>query len=150
MPLPLFLAIAASMAAAGGIGTGVHGAVKMKGASDTVKAAGERRNENIRRFESCNGRTAGSMDKLGNLELDILASFEQFSDILEQIQNRPSFREFACDSVPCPATTKRSFPEFPWEQAFCWAALGARLWELRGALRRQEQFETYLKARKKV
>lgn len=106
MPLPLFLAIAASMAAAGGIGTGVHGAVKMKGASDTVKAAGERRNENIRRFESCNGRTAGSMDKLGNLELDILASFEQFSDILEQIQNRPSFREFACDSVTLPRCDK--------------------------------------------
>lgn len=106
MPLPLFLAIAASMAAAGGIGTGVHGAVKMKGANDTMKAAEERHNENIQRFESCNETTAGSMDKLGNLELDILASFEKFSDILEQIQNRPSFREFACDSVTLPRYDK--------------------------------------------
>ena len=46
MPLPLFLGIAAAVAAAGGIGTGVHGAVKMKGANDTVKSAGERHNQN--------------------------------------------------------------------------------------------------------
>ena len=91
MPLPLFLGIAAAVAAAGGIGTGVHGAVKMKGANDTVKSAGERHNKNIQRFESCNSRTAGSMDALGKLELDILASFQQFSDMFEQIQNRPSY-----------------------------------------------------------
>ena len=102
MPLPLFLGIAAAVAAAGGIGTGVHGAVKMKGANDTVKSAGERHNKNIQRFESCNSRTAGSMDALGKLELDILASFQQFSDMFEQIQNRPSFKEFACDSVDLP------------------------------------------------
>ena len=102
MPLPLFLGIAAAVAAAGGIGTGVHGAVKMKGANDTVKSAGERHNKNIQRFESCNSRTAGSMDTLGKLELDILASFQQFSDLFEQIQNRPSFKEFSCDSVDLP------------------------------------------------
>lgn len=102
MPLPLFLGIAAAVAAAGGIGTGVHGAVKMKDANDTVKAAGERHNKNIKRFESSNSRTAGSMDTLGKLELDILASFKQFSDIFEQIQNRPSFKEFASDSVDLP------------------------------------------------
>jgi len=102
MPLPLFLGIAAAVAAAGGIGTGVHGAVKMKGANDTVKSAGERHNKNIQRFESCNSRTASSMDTLGKLELDILASFQQFSDMFEQIQNRPSFKEFACDSVDLP------------------------------------------------
>lgn len=102
MPLPLFLGIAAAMAAAGGIGTGVHGAVKMKGANDTAKSAGERHKKNIQRFEICNSRTAGSMDTLGKLELDVLASFQQFSDTFEQIQNRPSFKEFACDSVDLP------------------------------------------------
>lgn len=102
MPLPLFLGIAAAVAAAGGIGTGVHGAVKMKGANDTVKSAGERHNKNIQRFETCNSRTAGSMDALGTLELDILASFQQFSDLFEQIQNRPSFKEFSSDAVDLP------------------------------------------------
>lgn len=102
MPLPLFLGIAAAVAAAGGIGTGVHGAIKMKGANDTVKSAGDRHNKNIQRFETCNSRTAGSMDALGTLELDVLASFQQFSDLFEQIQNRPSFKEFACDTVDLP------------------------------------------------
>lgn len=102
MPLPLVLGIVAAVAAAGGIGTGVHGAVKMKGANDTVKSVDERHNKNMRHFESCNSRTAGSMDTLGKLELDVLASFQQFSDLFEQIQNRPSFKEFACDSVDLP------------------------------------------------
>ena len=110
MPLPLFLGIAAAVAAAGGIGTGVHGAVKMKGANDTVKSAGERHNKNIQRFESCNSRTAGSMDTLGKLELDVLASFQQFSDLFEQIQNRPSFKEFACDSVDSVSYTHLTLP----------------------------------------
>lgn len=117
MPLPLFLGIAAAVAAAGGIGTGVHGAVKMKGANDTVKSAGERHNKNIQRFESCNSRTAGSMDALGKLELDILASFQQFSDMFEQIQNRPSFKEFACDSVDLPSLRqRRNFRGFRWRR----------------------------------
>ena len=106
MPLPLFLGIAAAVAAAGGIGTGVHGVIKMKGASDTVKSAGERHNKNIQRFESCNGRTARSMDVLGKMELDVLASFTQFSDMFEQIQNRPNFTEFASDSVDLPQYDK--------------------------------------------
>lgn len=102
MPLPLFLGIAAAVAAAGGIGTGVHGAVKFKGASDTVKSAGDRHKKNVQRFETCNSRTAGSMDTLGKLELDILSSFQQFSNTFEQIQNRPSFKEFASDTIDLP------------------------------------------------
>lgn len=102
MPLPLFLGIAAAVAAAGGIGTGVHGAVKMKEANDTVKSAEERHKKNVKRFETCNTKTTKSMDTLGKLELEILASFKQFSDLFEQIQNRPSFKEFACDAVDLP------------------------------------------------
>ena len=111
MPLPLFLGIAAAVAAAGGIGTGVHGAVKMKGANDTVKSAGDRHKKNIQRFETCNSRTAGSMDTLGKLEIDILASFRQFSDLFEQIQNRPSFKEFACDSIDLPHYDKEEISQ---------------------------------------
>lgn len=106
MPLPLFLGIAAGIAAAGGIGTGVHGAVKMKKANDTVKSAGERHKKNVARFESCNTRTATSMDNLGKLEIDILASFQQFSDIFERIQNRPDFKDLVCESVELPRYDK--------------------------------------------
>ncbi|MBP5271012.1 MAG: hypothetical protein ILO42_08655 [Clostridia bacterium] len=102
MPLPLVLGIAAAVAAAGGIGGSVHGAVKMKGAHTTVKSTEERHNKNIQRFETCNARTSKSMDDLGKTELGILASFQEFSDIIEQIQNCPDFAEFTCDSVELP------------------------------------------------
>lgn len=102
MPLPLILGIVAGITAAGGIGTGVHGAVKMKKANDTVKSAGKRHERNIQRFETCNSKTATSMDTLGELELDILSSFQQFSDIFEQIQNRPDFKEFNNSTVDLP------------------------------------------------
>ena len=39
MPLPFILGAAAAIAAVGGVGSGIHGAVKMKDANDTMKAA---------------------------------------------------------------------------------------------------------------
>ncbi len=106
MPLPLVLGIAAAIAVAGGVGAGAHGAVKMKGANDTVKFAEARHKTNISRFETCNTKTAKSMDALGHLELDILASFQEFSAIFEQIQNKPEFKEFCRDNVELPKYDK--------------------------------------------
>ena len=51
MPLPLILGIAAGVAAAGGVGSGAYGAVKMKKASKTMKSANERHQQNMKRFE---------------------------------------------------------------------------------------------------
>lgn len=106
MPLPIFLGIAAAIAAAGGVGSGVHGAVKMKGARDTAKAAGDRNNKNIARFEVCNSRTAKTMDVLGAQELDVLASFQLFSELFEKIQNKPKFREYTTQTVMLPCYDK--------------------------------------------
>ncbi|WP_148581909.1 hypothetical protein [Alkalibaculum bacchi] len=39
MPLPLFLGIGAAIAGAAGIGTGIHGAAKMKEVSGTMESA---------------------------------------------------------------------------------------------------------------
>lgn len=93
MPLPLFLGIAVGAAAVGGIGTGIHGAVKMKDANDTMKYAGERHQKNMKKFESKNKATTKCMDNLGKKEMCILSTFERFSDVFEQIQNRPEFED---------------------------------------------------------
>lgn len=50
MPLPLFLGIGAAIAGAVGVGSGVHGAVKMKEANDTMKAAENRHKGNVERL----------------------------------------------------------------------------------------------------
>lgn len=102
MPLPLLLGIGAAIAGAAGIGSGIHGAVKMKEANDTMESAKSRHERNIERFEKENKTTSEEMDKLGKLELEILHSFSEFSDVFEQIKNRPTFENYSKNGVTLP------------------------------------------------
>lgn len=102
MPLPLILGAAAAVAGLTGVGTGIHGAVKMKEANDTMKAADSHHKRNLAKFEDQNKKTNGDMDKLGSLELKILKSFETFSDLFEKIQNKPEFKEYQKNGVKIP------------------------------------------------
>ena len=99
MPLPIWLIPialkgAAVVAGTTGVGVAAHGAKKMKDANDTAKAAQSRHERNMARFEKENETTTKNMDKLGKLELEILHSFSEFSDLFEQIKNRPTFLSF--------------------------------------------------------
>ena len=102
MPLPLILGIAAGIAAAGGVGAGVHGGVKLKKANDTMKSDDKRHKDNVARFEKTNAKATKAMDDLGTLELTILKSFTTFSEIIEQIHNRPEFSEVKINGVTIP------------------------------------------------
>lgn len=108
MPLPLILGGLAAIAGAAGVGAGVHGAVKMKEANDTQKAAQERHNRNLKRFEQESDKTNREMDSLGTLELSILKDFDQFSEVFEKIQNRPEFKN--------PLREKFQIPEYDKEE----------------------------------
>lgn len=103
MPLPLILGISAAIAAVGGLGSGIHGAVKMKEANDTMKSADSRHKENQARFQETNEKASRAMDKLGSLELEILSSFQEFADTFERIKNRPHFKTYAIDGASIPA-----------------------------------------------
>lgn len=105
MPLPLIIAGIAAAAGAAGVGSGIHGAVKMKEASDTVKAAQKRNEKNVAHLEDCNKSTMEVMDALGNREMKILASFKRFSDAFEKIQNRPEFKDIVKGDVTISAYT---------------------------------------------
>lgn len=108
MPLPFILGAAAAIAAVGGVGSGIHGAVKMKEANDTMKSADSRHKRNIARFEEASEATNKVMDKLGALELEILHSFDEFSDTIEKIQNRPQFKEYTKNGVKLPKYDKEA------------------------------------------
>ena len=56
MPLPLILGAAAAVAGAAGVGSAIHGGVKMKKANDTMKQTQEAHTANVRRFEIRNER----------------------------------------------------------------------------------------------
>lgn len=108
MPLPFLLGAAAAIAAVGGVGSGVHGAVKMKEANDTMKTADSRHKRNIERFDETSEAANRVMDKLGALELEILHSFDDFSNTIEKIQNRPQFKEYTKDGVKLPKYDKET------------------------------------------
>lgn len=102
MPLPLILGLLAGAAGVAGIGSGIHGAVKMKDAKNTMAFAKSRHEENMARYEKQNTFTAEEMDRLGKLELEILHSFGTFSDVFEQIKNRPVFHTYNKNDVELP------------------------------------------------
>lgn len=106
MPLPFILGAIAAAAAVGGVGSGIHGAVQMKDANDTMKAAEYRHNRNMEKFEDTSKETNKVMDDLGKLELNILHSFDAFSDTIEKIQNRPQFKEYNNNGVKLPQYNK--------------------------------------------
>ncbi len=102
MPLPLILGAIAGVAATAGVGSAIHGGVKMKKANDTIKSANTRHQANIAKFEEKNKATTANMDKLGKKELKVLSSFQQFSDLIEQIQNRPEFKSYNTSEASLP------------------------------------------------
>lgn len=106
MPLPFLLGAAAAIAAIGGIGSGINGAIKAKDAKDTMESADRIHNRNIERFDKTSEKANITMDKLGSLELEILHGFDNFSDTIEKIQNRPQFKKYTRDGVKLPTYNK--------------------------------------------
>lgn len=107
MPLPIWLIPVvlkggAVLAGVAGVGAAADGVQKMNDANDTMKNAQSRHEKNIARFEKENEETTKDMDKLGKLELEILHSFSEFSDVFEQIKNRPTFEAYSKSGVKLP------------------------------------------------
>lgn len=102
MPLPLILGIGAAIAGIAGVGSGVHGAVKMKDANDTMKLAESRHKANVARFERQSAAANKDMDELGKLELSILKSFDDYTTIIERIHNRPKFKTIDTNGAQIP------------------------------------------------
>lgn len=102
MPLPFILGVAATVAGAVGVGSGIHGGKKMNDANDTMKSAKLKQEWAVNLLETRNTSTTDLMDKLGKKELEILKSFEQFSDTIEKIQGRPEFKTYSQNGVKIP------------------------------------------------
>lgn len=102
MPLPLILGVGAAIAGTVGVGSGVYGASKMKEANDTMKSADSHHKSNIEKFDKQSKVTSNYMDNLGKKELEILESFELFTNVFEKIQGRPQFKTYSKDGVNIP------------------------------------------------
>ena len=102
MPLPFIVGGIAAVAGIAGVGTGIHGGVKMKEANDTMKSAQRKQERAVARFEEKNAMCSQVMDDLGKKELDILSTFDDFSDLIEKIQGRPDFKDYSKEGVDLP------------------------------------------------
>ena len=102
MPLPLIIGGIAAVAGVAGVGTGIHGGIKMKEASDTMKLAQSKQERAIALFNSRNDETTALMDAIGTQELEILSTFDDFSDIIEKIQGRPEFKAYKREGIDLP------------------------------------------------
>lgn len=114
MPLPLILGIGAAISGIAGVGTGIYGAAKVKEAADTkqsIELVKYRYDQNYEKCEKQNEATNKTMDTLGELELNILKSFEEFSDVIEKIQNRPEFKPYNKNNVKIPQYHKETLKE---------------------------------------
>ena len=90
MPLPFIVGGLAAVAGVTGVGSAIHGGVKLKQANDTMKTAQQKKEHAVAFFKQENTKTTALMDEIGKQELEILSSFEKFSDIIEKIQRRNS------------------------------------------------------------
>ena len=102
MPLPLIIGGLAVVAGITGIGSGIHGGVKMKEANETMKLAQLKQQSAVKKFKIRNSETTELMDAIGTQELSILSSFEEFSNIIEKIQGRPEFTAYSKDGINLP------------------------------------------------
>lgn len=99
MPLPFIIG---GIAAVAGVGTGIHGGLKMKKANDTMNTAKQMKERAGRRVDTTNKKTTEIMDSLGKLELEIMSSFDEFADIISKIQQRPEFKAYSKDGIDLP------------------------------------------------
>lgn len=102
MPIPLLLIVGAAIAGTAGVASGAVGAKKIYDANGKMEEAKKRHNSNLSRFKKQNDKTTKMMDDLGKQELEIISGFDEFSDLIEKIQNRPSFKEISVGGLSLP------------------------------------------------
>lgn len=102
MAIPVIMAVGGGTAAMVGIAKTIKATKKIKNASEKKGRADEIR-ENIKeKFEWEMTTTSNLLDDIGKRELEILLSFDKFSDLMERIQNRPNFQELKLDKIQIP------------------------------------------------
>lgn len=111
MPLPFILGGIVAVAAVAGVGSGIKGGMKMKDANDTMESAKRMQRRAINKFEENNKKTTKQMDSIGETELSILSSFEEFADLMENIQGRPEFKKYSKEDIKLPEYTAEELRE---------------------------------------
>lgn len=85
------------------VGELLKNGVNVVGSDNKLKSAQARIINAKERFDERNTSTIELMDKIGERELEILKSFDYFSDLIEKIQGRPEFKTYTSNGINLPA-----------------------------------------------
>ncbi len=102
MPLPLIMIAGAAIAGATGVVNGASGAKKMIETKEDQKGIAKQHDRNSNNYEIRLSVATQAMDTLGETEMQVLADFTEFSDVIEKIENRPEFGEIIKDDFNLP------------------------------------------------
>lgn len=111
MALPLILVpviLTAAVKGADSVGNGIN---NLKLASSTSKELQMKYKLNVEYFENKKTEVTSYLDDLGKKELEIFETFERFSVIMEQIQNRPIFKQYSNDDFIIPEYNPKEIKE---------------------------------------
>lgn len=85
MPLPFIVGAIAVVAGATGVAKGVSGAKKIKEAKEDIQRIERRHKSNQNMLKEQEESTQISMDGLGKKEVEVMASFDEFSSCMEKL-----------------------------------------------------------------
>ena len=102
MALPVILLAGAALAGATGVASGAKGAQRMVQSGNRKKEIDAQHDLNMDFYETIFNDTTEKMDKLGEFEFMIMSEFQDFSDVIEKIENRPQFGDIIPDGFGVP------------------------------------------------
>ena len=103
MPLPFIMIAGATAAGITGAANGAQGAKKMIESDKDKRYVESQHQINARYYEQTFEVATEAMDALGEYEIMIMSEFEDFSDLIEKIENRPEFGELIPNGFKLPA-----------------------------------------------
>lgn len=99
MAVPIILAVIGITGAVSGLAMGADGTRKIQSANESLREAEQIQKTAIDIFKAKSKKAISIMDDLGKQELQILGTFDRFSDYIEKIQGRPLFRKIRIESL---------------------------------------------------
>lgn len=99
MAVPIILAVMGITGAVSGLAMGTDGTKKIQSANEVLREAEQIQNNAVDLFKARSKNAISIMDGLGKQELQILSTFDRFSDYIEKIQGRPLFRKIKIESL---------------------------------------------------
>ena len=109
--IPLGLKLVGSVLAVTGVFKTKSAYDKISGSKEKIAEAKDRHDRNVKKFKIDEDSAIKAMDRLGELEIKIMASFQEYSDVMGIIYDRPVFEKGKSDNNEIPLFKSEDFKQ---------------------------------------